>query len=200
MADDNFELSPIARARLERVGRFTDEQRLALQREQEVEQMLSSYYTGSLDKDGLWQRGKELTDKYGASVIKEAQGSVLKTLRLHMNDEDFERRQNAVLALEALKRTDRYSSIESLLGSVSSLRQRFSEVTAQAFEQVRAQMEPQIRAQAEQARMQGMLVDTTSTIETSIKGSPEWQQFMSRHEASHEQTLHDYIDRISSML
>lgn len=200
MAADELELSPIARARLERVGKLTDEQQRALQRGQDVEAMLSAYYTGTTNGEGLWQTAKQLTEKRGPDIIPEAQSSILHTLKLHTNDEDFERRKTALLALESLKGSDRYSAIEMLFGSVDSLRQRFNEVTAQAFEQVRAQMEPQLRAQAEQARMQGMLVDTTSTIEASIKGSPEWRNFMAQHEESHEKTLHDYIERISGLL
>jgi len=200
MANDEMELSPIARARLERVGKLTDEQQKALQRGQDVEAMLSAYYTGNTNGEGLWQAAKGLTEKHGPDIIPEAQHSILGTLKLHTGDEDFERRKAALLALESLKGSDRYSAIEMLLGSVAALRQRFGEVMAQAFDQVRAQMEPQLRAQAEQARMQGMLVDTTSTIEASIKGSPEWRNFMSQHEGSHEQTLHDYVERISDLL
>jgi len=200
MAADEMELSPIARARLERVGKLTDEQQKALQRGQDIETMLSSYYTGTADGEGLWQAAKQLTEKHGPDIIPEAQSSILHTLKLHTSEDDFERRKTALLALESLKGSDRYSAIEMLLGSVASLRQRFIEVTAQAFEQVRAQMEPQLRAQAEQARMQGMLVDTTSTIEASIKGSPEWRNFMAQHEESHEQTLQDYFERISGLL
>ena len=200
MAADEMELSPIARARLERVGKLTDEQQKALQRGQDVEAMLSAYYTGTANGEGLWQTAKQLSEKHGSAIIPEAQSSILGTLKLHMSDEDFERRKTALLALESVKGSDRYSAIEQLLGSVASLRQRFTEVTTQAFEQVRAQMEPQIRAQAEQARMQGMLVDTTSSIESSIKGSPEWRNFMAQHEESHEQTLQDYVVRISGLL
>jgi len=200
MAADEMQLSPIARARLERVGKLTDEQRKALQRERDVEAMLSAYYTGNSNGEGLWQAAKQLAEKLGPDIIAEAQHAILGTLKLHIGDEDFERRKSALLALESLKGSDRHSAIEMLLGSVAAVRQRFIEVMRQAFEQVRAQMEPQIRAQAEQARMQGMLVDTTSTIEASIKGSPEWRNFMTQHEESHEQTLHDYIQRISDLL
>ena len=157
MTADEMELSPIARARLERVGKLTDEQQKALQRGQDVEAMLSEYYTGTANGEGLWQTAKQLSEKHGPDIITEAQSSILHTLKLHTSDEDFERRKAALLALESLKGSDRYSAIEMLLGSVASVRQRFYEVSAQAFEQVRAQMEPQLRAQAEQARMQGML-------------------------------------------
>jgi hypothetical protein len=200
MAGDEMELSPIARARLERVGKFTDAQQKAIQRGHDVETMLSAYYTGTANGDGLWQAAKQLSEKHGPDIIREAQSSILNTLKLHTGDEDFERRRAALLALESLKGSDRYSTVEMLLGSIASVRQRFNEVTAQAFEQVKAQMEPQLRAQAEQARMQGMLVDTHSTVEASIKGSPEWRNFMAQHEESHEQTLNDYVDRISGLL
>ncbi len=143
---------------------------------------------------------KSLSGTVGPDIIPQAQESILATFRLQMSDEDMERRKAALLALETLKPSGKYSALELLLGSIVSLRQRYNEVKQQALDQVREQMAGQVHAAAEQARRQGMLVDTASTLEATLKASPEWRDFIMRHDAAAQKTLNDYLTRIRAML
>ena len=195
-----MDLSPLARERLARIGQLSDGEQQKLQRDGELEGVLSSYFTGGSDADKLWQGMKTLSEAHGPGIVREAQEKIIGTLRLQTSDDDFSKRKAAILALETLKGSDRYSAIELILGSIDALRQRYGEVIRQALDQLRGQMEGQMRGAAEQARMQGMLVDTEGTIEASIKAAPEWQEFMSRHDTSSQQTLHDYVDRLKALL
>ena len=195
-----MDLSPLARERLARIGQLSDAEQQKLQRDRELEGVLSSYFTGGSDAEKLWQGTKALSDTHGPGIVREAQEKIIGTLRLQTSDDDFSKRKAAILALETLKGSDRYSAIELLLGSIDALRQRYGEVIRQALDQLRGQMEDQMRGAAEQARRQGMLVDTEGTIEASIKAAPEWQEFMSRHDTSSQQTLHDYVDRLKALL
>ena len=61
-------------------------------------------------------------------------------------------------------------------------------------------MADQVRAAAEQARRQGVLVDSASTLEATLKASPEWRDFITRHDAAAQKTLDDYLTRIRAML
>lgn len=193
-----MDLSPRARERLERIGSLSDTEQQHLQREHEVEAVLSQFFTSNMTTDELWQQLKSLSATYGAMIVKQTQERIAETIRLQMNDDDFETRKAAVMALETLKDSGSYTTIESLLGSIVSLRQRYNEVKQQALEQVRAQMEGQVRAAAEQARRQGMLVDTASAIEANIMNSQEWREFISRHDAAAQNTLDDYLSRLKA--
>ncbi len=193
-----MDLSPRARERLERIGSLSDTEQQHLQREHEVEAVLSQFFTSNMTTDELWQQLKSLSATYGAMIVKQTQERIAETIRLQMNDGDFETRKAAVMALETLKDSGSYTTIESLLGSIVSLRQRYNEVKQQALEQVRAQMEGQVRAAAEQARRQGMLVDTASAIEANIMNSQEWREFISRHDAAAQNTLDDYLSRLKA--
>ncbi len=195
-----MDLSPRARERLERIGSLSDTEQQALQRERELETVLAPYFTGSTTTEELWQQVKSLSGTHGTSIVKQAQERIAETLRLQMTDDDFEARKSTILVLETLKDTGRYSALESLLGSIVSLRQRYNEVKQQALEQARAQMEGQVREAAEQARRQGMLVDTASAIEANIMNSQEWREFISRHDAAAQRTLNDYLSRLKAML
>jgi len=195
-----MDLSPRAQERLARIGALSPEEQQRLQQERDLEGVLSPYFTGAATTEDLWQQVKSLTASAGPGIVRQAQERLLATFRLQMSQEDFERRKAALLALETLKKAGKYSAIELLLGSIVSLRQRYEEVKQQALAQVREQMDGQLRAAAEQARRQGVLVDTASTIEASLKASPEWRDFITRHDASAQKTLDDYIARVKALL
>jgi hypothetical protein len=194
-----MDLSPRAQERLARIGALSPTEQKHLQQERELEAALSPYFTGSMTTDELWQQVKGLSASEGPEIINLAQEKLLATFRLQMIQADFERRKAAILALETLKKNGKYSALELLMGSIVSLRQRYDDVKKQAFDQVREQMDGQLQAAAEQARRQGVLVDTASTIEASLKASPEWRDFITRHDAAAQKTLDDYIGRVKAL-
>lgn len=194
-----MDLSPRARERLERIGSLSRTEQEALQREHELEGILSPYFTGNATTEELWQQLKTLAETHGSVMVKQAQERIADTLRLQMSDDDFTARKDTILALETLKDSGRYSALESLLGSVVSLRQRYNDVKQQALQQARAQMEGQVQEAAEQARRQGMVVDTASAIEANIMNSPQWREFISRQDAAAQQTMDDYLSRLKAM-
>jgi hypothetical protein len=195
-----MDLSPRAQERLARIGALSPAEQQRLKQENELEALLSPYFTGTASAEDLWQQVKSLSTSAGPGVIKQAQEKLLATLRLQMSPEDFELRKAALLALETLKKPGKYSALELLMGSIVSLRQRYDDVKQQALGQVREQMEGQLRAAAEQARRQGVLVDTASTVEASLKASPEWRDFITRHDTAAQKTLDDYIVRVKALL
>ncbi len=195
-----MDLSPRAQERLARIGALSPSEQQHLQQERELEAALSPYFTGAMTAEDLWQRVKDMAESEGPGIVKQAQERLLATFRLQMSADDFEKRKAALLALETLKKNGKYSALELLLGSIVSLRQRYEDVKKQALDQVREQMDDQLKAAAEQARRQGVLVDTASTIEASLKASPEWREFITRHDATAQKTLNDYIARIKATL
>lgn len=195
-----MDLSPRAQERLARIGALSPAEQQHLQQERELEAVLAPHFTGSMTAEDLWQKVKLLSEAGGPGIVKQAQEKLLATFRLQMSAEDFARRKAALLALETLKKNGKYSALELLLGSIVSLRQRYDDVKKQALDQVREQMDSQLRAAAEQARRQGVLVDTASTIEASLKASPEWRDFITKHDAVAQKTLNDYIGRIKALL
>jgi len=195
-----MDLSPRAQERLARIGSLSEAEQQRLRQNAELEAVLTPFFTGMATTEELWQQVKDLSASTGPDTIRQAQTRITDTLRLQMNPDDFEKRKAALLALETLKESGKYSALELLLGSIVSLRQRYEDVKQQALDQIRQQLEGQVRAAAEQARRQGMLVDTESTLEASLKSSPEWRDFIMRHDAGAQKTLDDYLARIRAML
>ena len=175
-----MELSPLARQRLERIGKLSPAEQQELSDERETEAVLSPFFAGTSNADELWQK--------------------VKALSVHTGEDDFNRMGEALLALETLKGSRAYSTIEMLLGSIASLRQRYAEMRQQAYEQLRQQVDQQVRAQSDEARRQGLLMDTESTVEASVKSTREWHDFISKHDAAAQEALNDYVSRIEASL
>ncbi len=197
---DDMDLSPIARERLARIGELSATEQRQMQQKRELERALSAYFLGDSEVEGLWQQLKSLSESHGSGALSTAQTTIVETLRLQMSEDDFARRKDALLAVETLKGSDKYSAIEMILGSIASLRQRSNEIRQQAYDQMREQVEGQVQASAEQARMQGALVDTAGSVDAIIKNNPEWRDFMMRHDAAGQQTFQDYITRLTALL
>ena len=197
---DDMDLSPLARERLARIGELSATEQRQMQQKRELERALSAYFLGDSEGEGLWQQLKSLSESHGPEVLPSAQTMIIETLRLQMSEDDFARRKDALLAVERLKGSGKCSAIELILGSIASLRQRSNEITQQAYDQIREQVEGQVQASAEQARMQGALANTAGSVEAIIKNSPEWRDFVMRHDAAGQQTFHDYVAKLEALI
>lgn len=187
-----MELSPLARERLKKIGALTDEERQSLGRESKLSSLLSEYFKGDLDVDGLWKAVNGLKTDMGEPVVAEAQGKLIDTLRLQMTKEEFERRRDGVLALETLKEQGNYGVVEAAFKSIEGLREQYQAEKDQAYQQVKATLAKQMESFAEQAKMQGLSVDAERSAEANVRNSPQWKDFLAKHDQSHEQTFKRY--------
>jgi len=195
-----MELSPLARERLARIGALSQEEKERLRQSRDLDSLLSEYFKDELDTDGLWKRLKALKEQTGDPVVKEAQGKLVDTLRLQMSQEDFEQRRKAILATETIKEEGKYTTLELVLNSIEALRQEYTKLKEQAYEQLKSTIQGQLQAAAQQAITQGLKVDVESSIEANVKNSPQWKEFISRHEKASEQMFNSYIARLRELL
>ncbi|MCK4580319.1 MAG: hypothetical protein KAU10_03130 [Dehalococcoidia bacterium] len=191
-----MELSPLARERLARIGALSEEERERLKQSEDLDSLLSEYFSGGLDTDGLWKRLKGLKQQRGESIPREAQARLVDTLRLRMDQEDFEQRRDAILAIETMKAEGKYSTLEVALDSIEAVRQEYLQVKQQAYEQLKAGLQSQLQAAAQQAKAQGMKIDMGGSLDANVRNSPQWKDFISQHEESSEEMFGSYIGRL----
>jgi len=195
-----MELSPLARERLARIGALSPEEKEKASQSGELDSLLSEYFTGKLSPEDLWKRLKALQDRSGKSITKEAQLKLLDTLRLQMNQVDFEQRRNAILAVETVKDKGDYSNLELVLTSLETLRQKYTQIKEQAYQQLRASVEKQLHAVAQQAIRQGMKIDMENSIDANVKASPQWKDFISKHEQACGEMFTSHIDKLRELI
>ncbi len=191
-----MELSPLARERLARIGALSEEERARLKQSNDLDSLLSEYFSGGLDTDGLWKRLKGLKQQRGESIPREVQSRLVDTLRLRMGQEDFEQRRDAILAIETMKAAGQYSTLEVALDSIEAVRQKYLQVKQQAYEQLKAGLQSQLQAAAQQAKAQGMKIDMEGSLDANARNSPQWKDFVSQHEESSEEMFDSYIGRL----
>ncbi len=194
------ELSPLARERLARMGALSQEEKDKLRQSGELDSLLSKYFKGSLDADVLWKGLKNLQEQGRLPIAREAQVKLANTLRLQMSEEDFDQRRQAILAIETMKRGGKYPALELILDSIEELRKKYTQVKEQAYKQLKTAIEKQLQAAARQAKTQGMNIDVQSSVEANIKNSPQWKDFISRHEKDSEEMFDSYMARLREVL
>jgi hypothetical protein len=193
-------LSPLARERLARIGALSPEEMAKMRQSNELDSLLSQYFKGELSSEDLWKKLKSLKDQSDETVVKEAQGKLVDTLRLQMKLEDFEQRRSAILALETMKSEGKYSSMELIFNSIEALRQKYTQVKEQAYEQLKAGIEPQLKAITDQAIKQGLKIDIDSSLDANIKNSPQWKDFIAQHEKASGEMFNSYITKLRKFI
>ena len=195
-----MELSPLARERLARIGALSPEGKERVSRSNELDSVLSRYFKGELSSEDLWKGLKSLKNQSNESIVKEAQSKLADTLRLQMSQEDFEQRRSAILAMETMKHEGKYSSLELVLNSIESLRQKYTETKDQAYKQLKSIVEKQLQAVAQQAIRQGMKIDIDSSLDANIKNSPQWKDFISEHERTAGEMFNSYMAKLRELI
>jgi hypothetical protein len=195
-----MELSPLAKERLAKIGDLSPGKKDRMKQSGELDSILSGYFKGGLSSEDLWKRLKTFRERSDESIVKQAQSRLVDTLRLRMSQMDFEQRRSAILALETMKAEGKYSTLEVVLNSIETLRQKYTQAKEQAYQQLKAGTERQLQAVAQQAMKQGMNIDMASSVEANVKASPQWKGFISEHEKTSDEMFNNYIAKLRELI
>jgi len=195
-----MDLSPLARERLAKIGAVSQEEQETIRRSGELDSLLSQYFKGELSSEDLWKRLKALKEQTGEPITTEAQSKLVDTLRLQMSQEDFDQRRQAILAIETMKTEGKYSSLELVLNSIETLRQKYAQSNEQTYHQLKGAVESQLQAVARQAMRRGMKIDMESSVDANVKNSPQWKQFISQHDIANEEMFNRYIAKLRELI
>lgn len=196
-----MELSPLAKERLARIGEPSQEEKDKLRHSQEISSLLSSYFTGKLSVESLWTKLKEYKDEGKEFMIREAQLNLVGAISLGSNALDFNRCREGILAVETLKDDSKYSILEANLKSIESLGNQYNQEREQAFNSIKSNIERQLEAVAQQvAQRTGGQVDVKSSAELNVTSSPQWREFISRHEKEYQTRFQTYLIQLRANL
>ncbi|MDY7019532.1 MAG: hypothetical protein SU899_05630 [Chloroflexota bacterium] len=196
-----MELSPLAKERLARIGEPSQEEKDELRHAQELSSLLSPYFTGKLSAESLWTKLKEYKDEGKEFVIREAQLNLAGAISLGSNELDFNRCREGILAVETLKDDSKYSILEANLNSIQSLYKQYNQEREQAFDAIRSNIERQLEAVAQQVTQKtGGQVDVKSSAELNVTSSPQWREFISKHENEYQTRFQSYLVKLRDNL
>ena len=197
MADWEKDLSPIARERLAKIGELTQEEKEKMLDSEKVNSLLSEFYQGQIDPEGLWNR---LKNEGNPSLLREAQVRLVDSLRFGIPAAELQRNREGILALETLKKEQNTSVIELNLNRMEELQKRYRAETEQAYNGIRAEVEknPRLRMKQVQQGQNTMVVQLT--VDEAIKQLPQWQDFLSSQEKRYSQEFASTKEKLQRVL
>jgi hypothetical protein len=199
-----MELSPLAREKLEKAGELSPEEKTKLRHEEELTAILSDFYTGKLNDEGLWTKMKTYIDNGQEELVKEMQLRLVYTLSLGGSDADFKNYSSGILILETLKSPNRYPEIETSLNTIEKTRQEYEKERTRTFDAMKSGIGDQVRKTAEQMARQNRaradMVDIESSIEASVRNSQQWRQFVVKYENEYGRKFEDLINKLAKLL
>jgi hypothetical protein len=201
---DQMELSPIAKEKLNKIGKLTDEEKRKLKDDENLKSMLAQYFTNELSPEELWEELKRHKTAGREYLLNDAQLKLLDTMNMSSTKTDFEKVSRGLLAVESLKDNGDYTSLEQSLEYINNLRKQYKEEKDKAFEEIKTAVEREvsmtIQQLAGQAAAQGAMVDIQGSVEASARSSPDWKKFIAQHDTSYNQKFKDYLQKIRVML
>jgi hypothetical protein len=200
----DMELSPLAREKLAGLGELSPEEEEKLKLSEELKFLLADYFTNKLGADELWLQLRKFKEDGKEFLIGEAQLRLIDAVSLGSNNIDFERCRAGILGCETLKEQNRYSELELNLDAIESLRQQYQREKETAFNAMKENIQGQVAAAAQQvARQTGnqqVTIDIKGSVEASVKASPQWKDFISKHEKTFTQRFDNCIAKIKGLI
>ena len=199
-----MELSPLAREKLAKIGELTEEEKTRLKFSQQLASLMAEYFTNELNSDGLWKELKKHKDEGRGFLLKDAQLKILDAMKLSSSDKDIEKLRRGLLAAESLKDNGDYAGLEHELKSIDDLRGQYKKERNKAYDKIKADIEKQVRLAAQQlagrAAAKGAAIDVDSSVEATVKSSPEWKDFVTRHENTYNQKFKEFLTKLREAL
>jgi len=107
MEDWEERLPPIARRKLARIGKMTPQEQETIEDSEKLDSLLSRFYGGSLDPEGLWKGLKEYENQGKQSLLKEAAAKLKDSLRGKRLPVKFKERDDGQLTVEVAEEEER---------------------------------------------------------------------------------------------
>jgi hypothetical protein len=197
-----MELSPLAKAKLAKIGELSPEEKFKLKLSEELTTILADYFTGKMDADGLQQRINTNKDGNNSAMVPEIQVRLIRAINLSSSDIDFNRSYAGILSCEKGKKNSKFSEIEKQLNSIKSLREKYQKDRDSFLITVKNGVRKQVTQAIQQMAIQGRQnapADIESSVEASAKATSQWREFIINHEKSFNQTFNDTVTKIASL-
>ena len=197
MTDWDKELPPIARERLARIGKLSQEEKEKMADSDRVNSLLSEFYQGQIDPESLWKRLKK---EGRPSLLREAQVRLIDSLSFGSTPAELQRRREGILAIETLKDEQNTSIVELNLNLMEDLQKRYVAELEQAYNSIKAEVErnPQLRVKQIQKGQSTMVVQLS--VDEAIKQLPQWGDFLSNQERRYSQEFAEVMDKLKREL
>ena len=174
------------------IGELTPEEKERIKDQEKVKSILTEFYKGQIDRDGLWQKLKVVKPFF----LKEAQQHVVDSLGLGSTPEEFQLRKDGILAIENLKEKKHVPAIEQTLNSIKILQKEYQEGKERAVEELREAVEsnPQLRLQPMRTPDGRTVYQAAVSVDEAVQA--RLSEFLSEHEMRYSQQFNRMIEKL----
>ncbi|MEW6068022.1 MAG: hypothetical protein AB1610_07010 [Nitrospirota bacterium] len=181
-----------AMEKAEGIGKLTSEEKEKIRDQETIKSLLSDFYKGKLDRDGLWHKLK------GSSplLLKEAQQLLVASLRMGNTHEEFQQRKDGILAIETLKDKKRTQVIEQILNSIERLQKEYHTGKKRAVDELKAEIErnPQMRFQPVRSPDGKTVFQASLSVDEAVQ--TRLSDYLSEHEKVYTVEFFRMIERL----
>ena len=193
-------LPPIARERLAKIGAITPAEKEKIKASEQLDSLLSEFYKGALDSEGLWKKLKAYKEEGKVFLLKEAQIKLIDSLTLQSIATELQKRKAGIVAIESLKAHPNTSILEQSLNSIDTSQTRYKKEMQQRYDQLKAEIERNPQLRMRQVKQGQTTVVMELTVDEAIRTSPEWVNFLAMHERRYSQELAKVIQRLKGQV
>lgn len=174
------------------IGELTPEEKEKIEDQGKIKSILTEFYKGQIDRDGLWQKLKGSKP----TLLKEAQQYLINSLGLAGAPEEFQQRKEGILAIETLKAKQNVSAIEQTLNSVRVLQKEYQDGKDRAEEELREAIEsnPQLRVRPVRTSDGRTVLQAAYSVDEAVQA--RLSEFMSQHEDKYSQKFARLIEKL----
>lgn len=174
------------------MGELTPEEKEKIEDQEKVKSILSEFYKGQLDRNGLWQKLKGSKP----SLLKEIQQQLINSLGLGSTPEEFQQRKDGILAIEMLKEKKNVPAIEHNLNSIKVLQKEFQEGKERAAKELREAIEsnPQLRLRPVRTPDGRTVLQAALSVDEAVQA--KLAEFLSEHEERYSQKFIRLIEKL----
>lgn len=174
------------------IGELTPEEKEEIKDQGKIKSILTEFYKGQIDRDGLWQKLKGSKP----SLLKEAQQYLIDSLGLGSTPEEFQQRKEGILAVETLKAKQNVPAIEQMLNSVKILQKEYQDGKEKAEEELREAIEqnPQLRLRPVRTPDGRTVLQAAYSVDEALQA--RLSEFMSQHEEKYSQKFVRLIEKL----
>jgi len=174
------------------IGELTPEEKEKMEDQGKIKSILTEFYKGQIDRDGLWQKLKGSKP----TLLKEAQQYLINSLGLAGAPEEFQQRKEGILAIETLKAKQNVSAIEQTLNSVRVLQKEYHDGKDRAEEELREAIEsnPQLRVRPVRTPDGRTVLQAAYSVDEAVQA--RLSEFMSQHEEKYSQQFARLIEKL----
>ena len=175
------------------IGELTPEEKEKIKDQEKIKSILTEFYKGQIDRDGLWQKLKGSNP----SLLKEAQQYLIDSLGLGSTPEEFQRRKEGILAIETLKVKQNVPAIEQMLNSVKVLQKEYQDGKDKAEEELREAIEqnPQLRLRPVRTPDGRTVLQAAYSVDEAVQA--RLSEFMSQHEEKYNQKFIRLLEKLN---